>query len=357
MKTIAVVISTRPDIIKSAMVIKEIQKRPNLELQLIHTGQHYDKDMSADFMEELGLPKPYIHLSMGTPLPDKQPESGLISWVIQGMHNVLATNNPDIVVVTGDTNSALAAAIAASKLKIPIAHIEAGCRSGDKTQTEEINRICVDHISTYNFPATWNCWLHLEGEGLNKNNPVFGHPLVDVIAEMKTVPIPFEFPGGFVYCTIHRRENIEDWKRLGQILKGLDHLSEKIFIFFPVHPHTRKKINAVPYKITDNKHVLLDAPYPYYTSLSYIKDAKAVITDSGGVQMEAAIMGTPCITMRDRTEWTETLGCGGNLLLFNPANLVTVFDSLGKKRPNKCKNIFGHIGASNRIVDYLEQHI
>lgn len=307
--------------------------------------------MSQDFIEELGLPEPDIHLSMGTPLPDKQPESGLISWVMQGIHNALATNHSDIVVVTGDTNSALAAAIAASKLKIPVAHIEAGCRSWDKIQTEEINRICVDHIATYNFPATHNCWMNLINEGIGrvKESIVFGHPLVDLLAEMKTVPIPIK---KFVYCTIHRRENIEDSNRLSQIISGLQQLSKKIFIFFPVHPHTRKKLIEIPVRLNHNR-ILFGEPYPYYTSLSYIKQAKAVITDSGGVQMEAAIMGTPCFTVRHVTEWTETVECKSNTLI-EPGHIPYIFPLATIKKKNGWnKNIFGELGASKRIVDYL----
>jgi UDP-GlcNAc3NAcA epimerase len=354
MKTIAVVISTRPDIIKSAMVIKEIEKRPNLKLKLIHTGQHYDKDMSEDFIKELGLPKYDLMVSgMKThnEIYGNAMEGMQIGLCIQAMSSYLSSFPPDMLVVTGDTNSALAASIAASKLKIPIAHVEAGCRSFDKTQTEEINRICVDHIATYNFPATLNCWNNLRKEGITGLYPICGHPLVDLIHEMKTVPIKIK---DFVYCTIHRRENIEDPKRLIDIIVGLHQLSDKIFIFFPVHPHTRKKLGAIQ---MDFKNILFDSPYPYYTSLSYIKQAKAVITDSGGVQMEAAIMGTPCFTIRDRTEWTETVECGGNSLII-PYDIANIFQSksIGRK-PKKCKDIFGEYWASKRIVDYLEQHI
>jgi UDP-N-acetylglucosamine 2-epimerase len=353
---IAVVVGTRPEIIKLAPIIKEIQRRGEHELLFVHTGQHYDTNMSQDFIVELGIPFPdYL---LGVKQTKQAHQTGLI---MTRFDKVLTDEKPNIVVVEGDTNSALACALAAAKNGVcKVGHIEAGCRSYDMKQQEEINRIVIDHISTINFAATLNCYNNLSNEGLGPfRSTITGHPIVDLIDSLSmhdiipTVRDKYT-PKSFALLTLHRLENIQDKDRLKAIITALNDID--ICVIFPIHPHTKKQIKNFELETYINKdRIKIIEPVSYMESLALIKIAKFVITDSGGIQQEAAQLDTPCITLRDRTEWIETVWEHYNQLVHDISDLKDIVRAYDVRLSPEYMHhdIFGKVGASKRIVDLI----
>jgi UDP-N-acetylglucosamine 2-epimerase len=312
--------------------------------------------MSDNFIKELDLPKPDFNISQSGYDRNNPKEYDQISWIINEVGYIIKTNKPDIVVVVGDTNSALASALAASKLGIPIAHIESGCRTYDKTQTEEINRILVDHMATINFAPTPNCATNLIRECLQHDSKLYmvGHPIVDLLNEIK-IPIHSSLLNRkYVFMTLHRRENITNEDILRGIMYDISKISKHIDVIFSCHPHTRVQIKKFDIDLTK---VRVINPVHYHDSLSLIKNAKFVITDSGGIIQESAILGTPCISLIDITGWVETVQEGMNQLVGHDTKKIldtTSFWTKAKSKPEFPPNIFGRIGVSKRIVDILE---
>jgi UDP-N-acetylglucosamine 2-epimerase len=362
---VCVIVGTRPEIIKMQPVLVEIQKR-NHNLILIHTGQHYDFMMSDVFIKDLKISKPDYFLKVKTLSQGLQ-----IGEIITSCNRILDSEKPDIILVQGDTNSALGGSIASAKLDLPIGHVEAGCRSFDKRMPEEINRVLISDIATCNFAPTENCLKNLNREGIN-SNLVFltGHPIVDLLNNIRSTKINSAVLDDFgieqknyYLVTIHRRENIENKDKIGDILKALNILSFKIPIIFPCHPHTELQINK--FGLTNLlKNIRTIKTVGYFESLSLIQNAKIVLTDSGGIQQEAAILGTPCITLRDVTEWNETIEKGINFLTghqiqsiiktieFVEENYLSIL-----KRYEFVKGLFGYPGASIKIVETIEKEI
>ncbi len=359
-------LGTRPSIIKMATVILEARQRKNLEYSIVHTGQHYDWEMSKSFFEELDLPEPDYLLGV------KSGSHGIqTSKVIARFEKVLSKEKPLIVVVDGDTNSAMGSCIAASKLKIPIGHIEAGCRSFDKSMPEEINRIVIADLANIHFAPTKNCVSNLLREGIHKKEVFLtGHPLVDLLYGMRnkidnaSILKKNNLKHREFYCvTLHRDFNTDNKARLKEILKALAEISKYRLVVFPIHPRTKKMIRSFGLE-NFLANIMTMKPIGYLEMLSLIKNARVVLTDSGGIQQECPLLGTPCITLRENTEWIETLSDNMNQLVgASHRKIVNTTLKLDKKydlllaRLRKHKNLFGNVGASERIVNIIANFV
>jgi UDP-N-acetylglucosamine 2-epimerase len=306
------VVGTRPQIIKSVPIVYEANKR-GLQIEIIHTGQHYDDLMSDIFFENFSLPKPIANLNVGSGSQGYQ-----TGEIIIRLEKVLMENKPDLVIVPGDTNSALASSVIAAKSRIPLAHIESGARCYDMAMEEEINRRVIDHISSLLFTVSKNC-----KDNLLKEN-VLGHIIFsgDTMFEVyeKSFPKILENdildrlklkPKEYFVLTIHREENVEDPVKLLSVLKAITLLGEKVV--FPAHPRTRNKLTQIGVK-TNYENLIFINPLDYFSMMKLVKESMLVITDSGGLQKEAFWSKVPCITLRKRTEWVETVELGVNFL-------------------------------------------
>ncbi len=318
MKKIISVIGARPQFIKEFPINNQIKNFSNLKEILVHTGQHYDYEMSKIFFEELKLPEPDYHLEVGSSNHGKQ--TGLM---LSKLEEVYLKEKPDIVFVYGDTNTTLAGALAAGKLKIPVAHIEAGLRSFNKSMPEEINRVLTDHISSYLFCPTKTALENLKKEGISGKKKVFlvgdvmeeAINLVMVLIEKKR-GILKEFDlkeKDYVLVTIHRAENTDNKERLEKIFIILKELSKDFKVIFPIHPRTEKQRKV--FGIRAPKSIKIIKPLSYLNMLSLEKNSYAILTDSGGVQKEAFWFSVPCFVLRKETEWVETVKDGNNFLV------------------------------------------
>jgi len=352
---------TRPEIIKMQPILDLIKKR-NHDLIFVHTGQHYDFMMSDFFINELKIPIPDYFLRVNTKSQAKQ-----ISEIISKSEDLLSKENPDLVVVLGDTNSALAAALSAGKLGCPVGHIEAGCRSYVKSMPEEFNRVLLSDIAYQNYAPTQNCFSNLIREGINEDSIFLtGHPLVDLLSNIKIDDSNRDLNNLGIYLkeyyflTLHRRENIEEYDNLVKILIAIDDISSQIPIIFPCHPHTKNQISIFGLEKYLQNIKVIDT-VGYYQSLSLIKNAKLVLTDSGGIQQEAQILKTPCLTLRHVTEWVETIKAGVNFLINR--NYTDILERIQNIEENyasiignfgRSERLFGEVGASQRILDIIE---
>jgi UDP-GlcNAc3NAcA epimerase len=306
------VIGARPQFIKAAMVSRALRRR-HIEV-LVHTGQHYDANMSAIFFNELDIPAPDVNLEVGS-----GPHGEQTGAMLAGIEQVLLRERPVWVLVYGDTNSTLAGALAAAKLGIPVAHVEAGLRSFNRAMPEEINRVVADHLSTALFCPSQTAVDNLAGEGITRGVHLVGDVMADALAfaveraqSRSTILARLGIADrGYLLVTVHRAENTDDPSRLGRILAALDALQEPVF--FPVHPRTRKAIEALGHRPAP--HVRLLEPLGYLDMVRLEQSARMILTDSGGVQKEAYWLGVPCLTLRHETEWVETVQAGWNILV------------------------------------------
>jgi UDP-N-acetylglucosamine 2-epimerase len=357
------VVGARPQIIKSAPIIHEVLKRSEIEFQLVHTGQHYDFEMSKIFFGELDLPAPLVNLGVGSGTHAFQTGNMLI-----GLEKTIQSFRPDMVVVPGDTNSTLAGALAAVKLQVPVSHMEAGARSYDMRMPEEVNRRLTDHCSTILFAPTKNCVANLMSEGIPKQRiKLSGDTMYDALLEHMNYAAKTDIlrkldltSGEYAVLTLHRPENVDALGKLKDIFKALISLSH-LLVVFPVHPRTRQRLEAA--KVMKRKaavaHIKLIEPVGYHEMLQLTRHARIVFTDSGGLQKEAFWLHTPCITLRDKTEWTETIELGANVLVgSDPRRIVKATRDImetkkAKAKLKKLKNPFGDGHASKRIVDFI----
>ena len=317
---IVTVVGARPQFIKAAAVSRKLRKQ-HTEI-LVHTGQHYDQNMSDLFFEELHIPKPDYHLGIGSGSHAKQTGEMLI-----GVEEILQKEKPDCLLVYGDTNSTLAGALAASKILIPVAHVEAGLRSYNMRMPEEQNRILTDHISKYLFCPTESAVENLQREGMTEGVYHVGDVMCDAVLYYSQMleqytPAqvfdrltglfgPVQAPSRWYLATVHRAENTDTPQKVGEILDAFEQFDAPVI--FPVHPRT-KGIVASLHEQKAYQNVLLVEPVGYLTMLYLTKNAVKAVTDSGGLQKEAYILGTPCVTVRDQTEWVETLRGNHNIL-------------------------------------------
>ncbi len=337
-KLIDVIVGARPNFIKVAAILKEldicIAANMGFSYRLIHTSQHYDNNMSSVFFEELNMPTPDINLNVGSVENSKQ-----IATIIARYSKVLEENKPDMVIVSGDVNSTVACAIATKKVdpNIPLAHVEGGLRCGDKQMPEEINRILTDSITDYFFTTSAKASENLINESVNPNNIHFvGNTMIDTLYNNAHrfkkpafwVELSMQSKAYFV-LTIHRQSNISDAETISNILNTVSEAAGSTLVIFPSHPHTAKMISD--FKITIPENVYMTEPLGYLEFNYLVKNAKAVVTDSGGISEETTIMNVPCMTLRDNTERPETCILGTNMLLGNSSeNILSAFQLLNE---------------------------
>jgi UDP-N-acetylglucosamine 2-epimerase len=319
---IVTVAGARPQFVKASPLSRELRQHRQHQEILVHTGQHYDAAMSAIFFQELDLPEPDYYLGVGSGSHGAQTGA-----MLAAVEEVLLQERPDAVLVYGDTNSTLAGALAAAKLHIPVAHVEAGLRSFNRAMPEEINRVMTDHLATWLFAPAESAKQQLAREGVESGVLVVGDIMLDAVlmhqeraAELSPYPeIAGVAPGQYVLATIHRAESTDDPVRLASILAGLDRLDFPVIM--PLHPRTKKQFDALG--IVPGRNVHLRKPVGFLDMLQLERLASCIVTDSGGVQKEAYYLGVPCVTVRGETEWVETVAAGWNRLsAADPDDLV-----------------------------------
>lgn len=345
------VVGARPQFIKAAPVSRVL--RQSHHEVLLHTGQHYDDEMSDVFFRELQVPQPDYNLGVGSGSHGFQTGS-----MLMGIEKVALAETPDWMLVYGDTNSTLAGALAAAKLHLPLAHVEAGLRSYDRRMPEEVNRVLTDHVSDLCFCPTTTAVSNLASEGIRRGVFLVGDVMYDVyeqeaqLAEGRSRVLADLglLAGGYVLATVHRAENVDDPSRLRVILDGLQ--AARSQIVFPIHPRTRAAVRTLGW--TESDHVRLTDPVGYLDMLVLERHARTVVTDSGGVQKEAYFAGTPCVTLRDRTEWTETVSAGWNTLV--PVDRDAIAGAIASVRPaGERPMLFGDGHAAEKIVTILSR--
>ncbi len=347
------IVGARPQFIKVAPVHRAVSK--NHHHAILHTGQHYDYQMSQVFFEELHIPAPDHYLGVGSGTHGAQ-----TGRMLSAIEEVVSKERPDMVLVYGDTNSTLAGALVAVKLNIPIAHIEAGLRSYRRSMPEEINRVLTDHISTLLFCPSQVSVDNLKKEGVDKNVHIVGDTMTEVLLDIQDRikdDILSELgveSGHYILCTIHRQENADDQINMREIVGAIMSSEERFVI--PLHPRTRKNLSNwnMLKGLEDAENVILTEPKNFMAFTALEKNACKIMTDSGGVQKEAYFFGVPCITVRDETEWVETLEDGWNVLV--GAHGKNIVDALGKDRPASPGKIsYGDQHVSERIAEILER--
>jgi len=326
MKAICVV-GARPNFMKAAPVIDALRRLPAVQVMLIHTGQHYDRQMSTLFFEELGMPKPDLDLQVGSGSHGEQTGQIMVRF-----EPILKAERPDVVIVFGDVNSTIAAALCAAKLQIAVAHVEAGLRSFDRSMPEELNRILTDHLSDFLFTTEPSAKKNLLKEGIEEEKIFFvGNVMVDTLmkhrhrAEGRRMSQQLGFdPKAYGLLTLHRPSNVDDEATFAEILSAVEAVSAHLPIVFPCHPRTRQQISKSrtaqalmkPSHTVRPRLMLLD-PLGYLEFLSLMIDARLVLTDSGGIQEETTVLGVPCLTLRENTERPVTIEQGTNVLVGN----------------------------------------
>jgi len=352
---IVYVVGTRPNFVKTAPVIGALRSRlPEGRHTIVHTGQHYDRLMSDVFLEELGVPAPDHMLEVGSGSHAQQ-----TARVMERLEPVLLDEEPDLVMVPGDVNSTLAAALTAAKLQIPVAHIESGLRSFDRTMPEELNRIVADQIAEHLFLHSDEAIENLRAEGVAKERMHFvGNTMIDTLVALEerfraagaAEKLGVE-PGEFVLVTLHRPALV-DGPLLAETVERLAGLAREMPVVFPVHPRTRKEMERID---AEHPGLLLSEPLGYVDFLSLLADAGAVLTDSGGIQEETTYLGIPCFTLRDNTERPVTIRAGTNTLLgLDPAAIAGIPAALSERPVERRKPPplwDGH--ASERVADVL----
>ncbi len=354
---LCIVVGTRPEIIKMGPVVRECISR-KVDFFILHTGQHYSRNMDGLFFEELGLPAPKYNLAVGSSSFAEQ-----LSRMLAGFERVLNEEKPDFVLAEGDTNTVLAAALVSTNVHIPFVHVEAGLRSYNRRMQEEKNRLFADAVADVLFAPTKLSFDALVKEGKGEGRVFLtGNTIVDAvshylpIAESKVPLEQFKVkPKGYFLVTIHRAENTDEKEVLQELLSALDavHAEHNIPLVFPIHPRTRKRIDDFGLKVTSG--VSLIEPVGFFEFLVLEKNARLVLTDSGGVQEESCIMRTPCVTLRKDTERPETVNVGANAL--TDLTVMSITDKVREmlKKKNDWRNPFGDGNSAKRMLDILAE--
>ena len=346
------IIGARPQFIKAAAVSREITKHDDIEEIIVHTGQHFDVNMSKIFFDQMQIPKPDYNLEINS-----LTHGAMTGRMIERIEEVLLREKPDWVLVYGDTNSTIAGSLAAKKLHIKVAHVEAGLRSFNRKMPEEINRILTDKICDLLFCPTDQAVKNLQEEGIGK------HSLARIVKSgdvMQDAAIfyynlaqkpDFELLEKFILSTIHRAENTDDPQRLHSIFKAMDKIAQKTPIILPLHPRTKKIIKDLKLKV---ENLIIIEPVGYLEMIYLLKNCSLVMTDSGGLQKEAFFFHKPCVTLRDETEWVELVENGFNVIAGSNSNKIyTAYKIMIKKNPNYNIDLYGRGKASNKIIQEL----
>ena len=349
---VVTIVGARPQFVKAAVFSRALRARHD-EI-LVHTGQHYDPDMSAVFFDELAIPEPDVHLHTGSGTQAQQTAAMLV-----GIEEVLEARKPDWVVTFGDTNSTLAGALAAVKLHIPVAHVEAGLRSFNWAMPEEVNRVLVDRMSALCFCPSPTAVANLADEGITQGVHMVGDVMAEVLA--LTTPVAQRRSraldeagvqeGAYVLATVHRAENTDNVARLRDIIEGLNAIGEPVVL--PLHPRTRKTLDSAG--LTLGSRIRAVAPLGYVDMVRLLLGARLVMTDSGGLQKEAYWAGVPCLTLRDETEWVETVSAGWNRLV--GASRERIVDAARSFAPPADRpELYGGPGVAAACVSIMERH-
>jgi UDP-N-acetylglucosamine 2-epimerase (non-hydrolysing) len=304
------VVGARPNFMKIAPIVEQMKKTDNLNGILVHTGQHYDEGMSDIFFRELGIPVPDVYLGVGSGTHAEQTARIMVEF-----EKVCVTEKPDLVIVVGDVNSTMACAIDAAKLLIPVAHVEAGLRSFDRAMPEEINRVVTDALASLYFTTSRDADENLKREGVDSAKIHFvGNVMIDTLLKhrQKAAQLRIEKPEQYALVTLHRPSNVDDPDVLGQILRALEEIATRIPVLFPIHPRTERRIREFNLSINNIRTM---EPLGYLEFLNLESTATLVLTDSGGLQEEATILGVPCLTLRYNTERPVTISQGTNILV------------------------------------------
>ena len=343
------VVGARPQFIKAAAVCRALRARARVKDVLVHTGQHYDPEMSDVFFDELGLPQPDRALGIGS-----GSHARMTGAILNAIEDVATDEKPDLVLVYGDTNTTLGAALAAAKLQRPVGHVEAGLRSFNREMPEEINRVVADHLSELLFCPTNVAVNNLRDEGITSGVHMVGDVMFDVL-QLSLMHKRNEAlkenglePGDYYLMTLHRAGNTDDPGRLSAILGAASKLDRPVL--FPVHPRTRKAMAAYHIKAGGMVHTI--PPVGYLDFLALQSSARAILTDSGGVQKEAYMLGVPCVTLRAETEWPETVDAGWNVLV--DADPDAIMHAVEHSPPAERPPLYGSGDAAEKIADLCE---
>lgn len=362
---IITVVGARPQFVKAAVVSRAIAAHPRIEEKILHTGQHFDAGMSDVFFEEMAIPRPAYHLNIHS-----LTHGAMTGRMTERIEAVLMAEKPDAVLVYGDTDSTLAGALAAAKLQIPIAHVEAGLRSFDRSMPEEINRVLTDHLSRWLFCPTVAAEENLKREGVvgdASGAEVRARPAAVSVCRcgdvMQDAALFYaararapqtELPDDFVLCTMHRPANTDDPIRLSAAVRAIESISRQLPVVFPLHPRTRQRLQAAGYAL-DASPIRFIEPVGYLEMVYLLQRCRLVATDSGGLQKEAYFFGKYGLTLRDRTEWTELVENGCNILCDTDADrILSAFETLSKRPPlDKSLALYGDGHAGETIVNRL----
>ena len=354
------VVGTRPNYMKIAPLMAALEGRPGIEQRLVHTAQHYDRAMSGVFFEEMDLPRPDHFLGVGSGSHGAQ-----VAKVIMGVERVVAEERPDVVVVPGDVNSTMGAAVAAAKMDVPVAHLEAGLRSYDRTMPEERNRVITDHLAELLLTPSRDADSNLAAEGIPPERISFvGNVMIDSLRAYEARARELDIAGGelgvrdHVLVTLHRPTLVDHPERLLEAMETLETVGRSRPVIFPVHPRTRSMLDGEGWR---GRHVLLLEPQGYVRFLSLMVTASAVLTDSGGIQEETTVLGVPCFTLRDTTERPITVSEGTNRLLGTGPEALDAFAELvagARPGPARVPEAWdGHAAgrAADALIDRLRR--
>ena len=351
---IITVIGARPQFIKAAVVSRAIKQIKDVTEVIVHTGQHFDNNMSDIFFEEMEIPKPNYNLNI-----NGLGHGAMTGQMLEKIEAVLLKEKPDWVLVYGDTNSTLAGALAAKKLHIQVAHVEAGLRSFNMKMPEEINRILTDRISDILFCPTQAAVDNLMKEGYKNINAVIenvGDVMQDaaLFYSKKSKMPETEIPERFVLCTVHRAENTDNPQAFKNIFEALEEIATETPVVLPLHPRTRNKLKSQNYNFKDSSITFIE-PVGYLEMVWLLQNCELVMTDSGGLQKEAYFFKKPCLTLREETEWVELVENGYNIIcVSDKINIITSFNKLqNQQRINFGKELYGDGKAGGKIINSL----
>ncbi|WP_022851591.1 non-hydrolyzing UDP-N-acetylglucosamine 2-epimerase [Limisalsivibrio acetivorans] len=347
---IVTVVGARPQFVKVAVVSRALKEAGLVHEDIIHTGQHFDKNMSDIFFHEMEIPKPTVNLDI-----HGLAQGAMTGRMLEGLEQELIRLKPDAVLVYGDTNSTLAGALAASKLHIPVAHVEAGLRSFNTAMPEEINRILTDRISTHLYAPTETAVMNLASEGyLDMDCTVFqtGDVMYDAVLHYKPRMVKPDNVGteDFLLCTIHRQENTDHPERLNSIFKALREIATERPVILPMHPRTRGKVDD---ELMEGLSII--EPVGYFQMLWLLENSSMVLTDSGGLQKEAYFFNKPCITVRDETEWTELVDGGANVVAGAEREaILEAYHNFASSKQTFREGLYGDGKAGEHIAELIQ---